>query len=165
MVDYGGGPKIVPLSVRFWAQVNKTDTCWEWTSKTVVGYGVIKLTPSFRGEKVKRQGAHRVSWELHNGPIPDGLWVLHRCDNRRCVNPDHLFLGTHGDNMRDMVEKKRSKGAPPGEAHHFAKMKQSEVDEARALYDQGWKYKDIAKRYGVTAHTISRIARRVTWRG
>lgn len=92
-----------PLADLFWHLVDKRgpDDCWPWQGSLYVGYGRIK--DGQRG----RVGAHRVSWELHHGPIPDGLWVLHRCDNPPCVNPAHLFLGTPGDNVRDMHAKGR----------------------------------------------------------
>lgn len=75
--------------------------CWIWTAATHQGYGEI----CYKG---KKETAHRVSWELHNGPIPHGLWVLHRCDTRECVNPKHLFLGTQLDNIADCVKKGRN---------------------------------------------------------
>lgn len=88
---------------RFMKHVNKTDTCWLWTgSIDVSGYGDCW----FRG---KTDGAHRVAWLIFNGEITDGLFVLHRCDNPKCVNPEHLFLGTHSDNMRDASSKGRLK--------------------------------------------------------
>lgn len=87
---------------RFWAKVRKTNTCWLWIGATIKGgYG------SFGGIKCKVGMAHRFSWTLHNGPIPAGLDVLHRCDTPPCVNPEHLFLGTQTDNSRDMVQKGR----------------------------------------------------------
>lgn len=84
----------------FWLRVEKSDGCWNWTGKLVKGYG------SFRLKGVSGR-ANRVSWFLAHGNLPKELHVLHKCDNPKCVRPDHLFLGTHLDNMRDMVEKNR----------------------------------------------------------
>lgn len=93
-----------PLDVRFWAKVDKSTDCWEWMGniKEDSGYGSIK-----NGNTMDY--AHRVSWTLHFGTIPKGLCVLHKCDNRRCVNPNHLFLGTYKDNVQDMIKKGRQK--------------------------------------------------------
>lgn len=89
------------LDRHFWPKVRKSDGCWEWTGATNgVGYGQLNV-------KGKRWSAHRISYEIHIGAIPQGLLVRHRCDNRPCVRPDHLELGTHVDNARDMVERGR----------------------------------------------------------
>jgi len=90
---------------RFWEKVDTSRECWEWTgSKRPLGYGQMGIPGTNRPV-----GAHRISWELHFGPIPDDMFVCHRCDNPKCVRPDHLFLGTPTDNVRDMVAKGRHK--------------------------------------------------------
>jgi len=97
-----------PIEERFWDKVNK-DTesgCWVWQS-SIRGNGYGAFFTHLQPEGRKCHGAHRYSWELSNGAIPEGLWVLHKCDNRICVNPDHLFLGDRTDNMRDCANKKR----------------------------------------------------------
>jgi len=103
---------------RFWAKVDKQGPipahrpelgpCWPWTGAVPKrsGYGRFNTGVKRAGHWVV-VNAHRYSWKLHNGPVPDGLCVLHRCDNKPCVRPDHLFVGTKGDNNRDMVAKGR----------------------------------------------------------
>ena len=88
---------------RFWSRVIKTDTCWIWDSaRTAAGYGDFTLEGQVRT-------AHRYSWELAHGPIPEGMFICHHCDNPPCVRPDHLFLGTHQDNMDDAKAKRNMK--------------------------------------------------------
>ena len=95
-----------PVEERFWEKVKKSTDCWNWTAGTnSKGYGRILNS---RKECEGEISAHRLSWVLHNGPIPEGLQVLHNCDNPPCVRPDHLFLGTNLDNMRDKKNKGRS---------------------------------------------------------
>lgn len=89
------------LAEAFWRFVCKSDACWEWTA-SIGSHGYGQLT-----YLQQKYTAHRLSWELHRGPIPDGLFVLHKCDNRRCVKPDHLFLGTQRENLEDMTRKGR----------------------------------------------------------
>lgn len=111
---YRDGP-VTLLEERFWAGVKKTETCWLWIKANNGGdgrthiYGVMGR--GRRGEGLIR--THRYSWELHNGPIPEGLCVLHRCDEPLCIRPDHLFLGTLKDNTQDMVTKGRASGGRP----------------------------------------------------
>ncbi len=89
---------------RFWALVEKTDYCWEWKGYREDGrYGHFAVTPK------DKQGAHRVAYQIKHGAIPKGMEVCHTCDNPGCVRPDHLFLGTHQDNMDDMKAKDRAK--------------------------------------------------------
>lgn len=95
------------LVQRFWRFVQKGDECWEWTGTRLPrGHGHFMVGK--RHTNPKTTLTHRFSWELHNGPIPAGLCVCHKCDNPPCCNPAHLFLGTHADNMRDMKEKGRA---------------------------------------------------------
>ncbi len=95
------------LEERFWRYVQKTDGCWLWTAslsgKPGNAYGSLH-------NEGKMEKAHRISWTIHNGKIPEGIFVLHKCDNPVCINPSHLFLGTQFDNMRDMVSKGRGGG-------------------------------------------------------
>lgn len=92
------------MEERFWEKVEKSDGCWLWTGSTISGYGYLHS-----GDKLVRKPlrAHRASWAIHHGPIPDGLWVLHHCDTPLCVRPDHLFLGDRRANMLDAARKGR----------------------------------------------------------
>lgn len=136
----------------FWEKVEKTETCWLWTgSKCGLGYG------RHGGKYIKEKRVHRHSWTLHNGEIPEGMHVLHKCDVRNCVNPDHLFLGTHADNMKDMKIKGRRKGVNSGEKNGRAKLNNKKADEIRELYKKGLSQQEIAGMYGVAQQQISKV--------
>jgi hypothetical protein len=147
---------------RFWSKVSivdDEDSCWLWTaSLRRNGYG------AFSYESRSRE-AHQVAWVLNVGPIPDGLWVLHRCDVRHCVRPSHLFLGTRSDNVRDMVSKGRHfKGARVvflGESNPAAKVTDQQAEEIKRLYAAGGiSQQRLAERYGLEQTSVSYIIRR-----
>ena len=130
------------VSARFWMSVTKDESgCWLWTVAANGGYGHLKRAG-------KRLLAHRVSWEIHNGAIPDGLWVLHRCDNPPCVNPAHLFLGTPGDNVLDCVSKGRARKKGRGV------MSDSELAIISAAMERGEGKLKIARALGRTRTAI-----------
>jgi len=141
---------------RFWNKVdvpNNPRLCWEWKSHCYVnGYG------SYRN-KMKKWRAHRYIYnEIHG--LPDGLLVCHSCDNRKCVRPSHLFLGTSADNSRDMVSKSRSCS---GESNPMSKLSASDVIEIRRLSEMGKSQKYLSEKYGVCDGHISRIINRKKW--
>jgi hypothetical protein len=152
------------LEQRFWPKVSRTGSCWLWTANRTRGrdgskrYGLIGA--GRRGEGTLY--AHRVSWEIHNGPVPEGLKVLHTCDNPQCVRPDHLFLGTQADNIADMLAKgRRSRSGPhPGTG---AKSKLTD-EQLRQLRIDGTTHtmRQLAEKYGVSSGTVSNILNYVT---
>lgn len=147
----------VPLADRFliYYHPGKPDACWPWTGTIDRnGYGVIS------DEKRRQIRAHRIAYERVKGRIPDGLCVLHHCDNRPCCNPDHLFVGTDADNNHDRHRKGRY---PTGAAHPLAKLTDQDVREIRSSYPQ-MTQKSIAERYGLDQTTISEIVLRKKWK-
>jgi hypothetical protein len=146
-----------PATARFWAQVQKGDGCWEWTSRTVVdGYGHLNVG---QGKKVL---AHRFSYDLHCGPIPEGQLVLHHCDNRLCVRPDHLFLGDHDANMKDMVAKGR-KADFRGEKNPNARLTAEDAADVRRRRAAGEPRKEVAKRFRISTAMVSLITVGKSW--
>lgn len=146
----------------FWSKVDKrsADECWEWRgTRKESGYGRHWLPRLGR-----YQQAHRVMWELRNGPVPAGQCVCHRCDNPGCVNPGHLFLATHLGNMRDKVAKGRA-ARQAGERHPGSKLTEAEVAGIRVAYaSENITQRQLAKRYGVVQRTVARIVTGVGWR-
>lgn len=150
-----GKTSIEKRQVNFWNKVQKSETCWVWTgSLTPKGYG--KFGDGFmQSPKL----AHRVSWEWAHGAIPDGLLVLHKCDNSACVRPDHLFLGTNYDNVQDCVQKGRQS---KGEKHGRAVLTLQQVHEIQA---STLTVTELSKLYGVAHGHISQIRNGKKWKG
>lgn len=143
----------------FWAQVavREPDECWPWLGGRMrLGYGRLR----WQGRK---RLAHRVAWSLAYGPVTDDLDVLHRCDWPPCVNPAHLWIGTHADNMRDMAQKKRGTKRR-GTAINTARVAPDVVRLIRKRYESGETQKAIARSLGVYQSLVSRVVRRDTWR-
>lgn len=142
---------------RFWKRVavGRSVDCWEWVGHmTTTGYGNFSVQRKF-------VSAHRAAWEFVNGPIPDGMCVCHKCDNRRCVNPSHLFLGTVRENNNDRDRKGRH-AKLAGERHGCAKLTARQVAEIRDKYP-GVTQTALAKEYGVHQTLISLIVRNAAW--
>lgn len=151
----------------FWLNVDRSDPngCWEWTGRRKpAGYGSLFI----RGKNLV---AHRVAWRLVCGPIPPGMFICHHCDNPPCCNPDHLFIGTARDNVRDAIAKGRKdyKGGWPGivrygEHNYTARLTRNDVQTIRKRYIKGnITYQQLADEYGVTIGHIGRIINRQQW--
>ena len=173
------------LADRFWSKVDIGTDCWTWSAyRWPKGYGCFWLDG-------RSQRAHRVAYILANGPIPDGLYVCHRCDNPPCVNPHHLFLGMALENSKDMVRKDRGpqglthgrhtkpertargtrngsvlhpESRPRGEHHGQAKLTEADVRAIRGMkQDDGWSNHRIARKFGVAASTIRKVCIGTSW--
>lgn len=152
---HSGRKSAAPMIDKFWARVQRTDGCWLWTGTvTVFGYGSVGSGV----QSPKSLRAHRVSYELFKGPITEGMHVCHTCDNRRCVNPLHLFLGTIADNTADMVTKRRHGF---GESHSRARLTEADVLAIRSSTDSPTR---IGRLYGVRRCTVSNIKAGRIWR-
>jgi hypothetical protein len=141
-------------------KVDQLTGCHEWQmSKNNFGYGQFVLSRPKRATC----SAHRLAYEHYNGPLGSGLCVLHRCDNRACVNPDHLFAGTKQDNMDDMRAKGRDLKAR-GERSGRSRLTEENVRDIRERFAAGFiRQKHLASEYNVTATSIRAIVRRKTW--
>lgn len=150
-------PAHTPPIDRILARVKRIPNgCWLWPGvKSHFGHGVIK-------NRGKRVGTHRVTWEWKNGPIPEGLCVLHKCDVPACVNPKHLFLGTKTDNAKDRDRKGRQ---ARGERSFLSRLTEKQVKEIRRKFSEGGVTKvQLAKEFGVTDPAIGAIVRRKVWK-
>lgn len=146
------------LRKRYEANVIKKDGCWDW-NKAAKHERYMRMHYSRNEPKLS---IHVYSWRLHNGSIPEGMCVLHKCDNKRCSNPEHLYLGTNKDNIVDMINKKRH---PHGETHGCAKLTEQQVKEIKRLLllDELSHYA-IARKFNVAHSTIFNIKNSRTWK-
>lgn len=145
---------------KFWDRVQKTDGCWIWIGPAHLhgrGYGAWKIL----GQTKK---PHRISWELKHGPISDGLHCLHKCDTPKCVNPEHLFLGTHKDNMVDAAKKRRLRTPDQrGEKHSGHKLNAAQVRLIRLLARSGHTHTHLGCLFQISRSVISRITSGALW--
>lgn len=156
--------RYLSLESRFWLKVEKFELgCWLWVGKTNKdNYGIIKHCNRYRR-------ANRVSWVIHFGNIPPGKFVLHRCDNPKCVNPNHLFLGTQADNIADMVSKGRNlaPGAIDpvvGEQHGRSKLTEKDVIEIRKWYVPRRGVGQLAAKFGISRSHVARLVNGINWK-
>ena len=145
---------------RFWSHVDKSGDCWEWKCRRdKAGYGRFAL-----GRERKR--AHRISYLITHGEIPQGLFICHHCDNPGCVRPEHLYAGTRLQNKADCVARGRHKLPPVmrGEAHPRSKLTKQQVIEIRRRYKEGGiTYANLGSVYGMSKRTIEHIVRGRSW--
>lgn len=166
MYQYTAHP--VEPEIRFWNKVNKNGSipkhrpelghCWEWTaSLSEWGYGNFRM----KGKTLK---SNRLAWQFTYGDIPDGLQALHKCDNPKCCNPEHLFLGTNKDNVDDKVNKGRARGLP-GESNPSHKLTFEQVKYIRERYAQGGiSWAKLGKEIDISKRQVGKIIRGESWK-
>lgn len=161
--------RILPDRERIWTNVrlDRATGCWNWQNKLMPnGYGVVGSGSRLDGTREsggtrRVQLAHRLAYETFNGPIPDGLFVMHSCDNRRCCNPEHLTVGTQADNIQDAVRRGR---ASVGEHHPSSKLTGEQVVVILRESKAGVSRNQLAERFSVTRSTIIGIVQRKRWK-
>lgn len=159
------GPRASSIPERFWSKVDTrggdAEKCWPWlASLWRTGYGRFFLPG--RAKSRNRAYAHRIAYELHYGAIPDGMLVMHTCDNRACCNPAHLKLGTHADNMLDRDMKGRQANQK-GAANGNARLSEADVRKIKRLVKSGMSQMKIAALFGIRQPHVSRIVRGTAW--
>ena len=147
----------------FEKNVIRKEGCWGWKGSVAKGgYPVMTCRKACGPDR-----GHRTSWVIHNGKIPEGLFVCHSCDNPICTNPDHLWIGTHKQNNDDKIAKCRQSNIPPphkvGSENGSSKLKEDQVKEIKILLKKGLTSRDIGKQYGVSKTTILRIKTGKNW--
>lgn len=167
--------KGMTIEDRFWSQVDKNGPiipyigtpCWIWIgTNSSTGYGEF-------GANKDHYSAHRFSYQLHYGEIPNGFLVCHKCDNRPCIRPDHLFAGTQSDNIKDMYKKGRQNKnpkprnpecVPRGERHHKTQLTTEKVIYIRELHESGMSQREIARQLKIHHATVGHVVRREVWK-
>jgi hypothetical protein len=164
------GEGVVKVPNNFWSRVDRSGECWVWTgAKNEKGYGVVGVPGEHRTTK-----AHRMAWEIYNGPLPPGQCVLHRCDNPACCRPSHLFLGSRADNNADMCLKGRHRSGSSktpadackyrrGERHHGSKLTVAIVTAIRSRVVEVWQAA-VCREYELQAPLVHKIATRKLWK-
>lgn len=149
---------------KFFSRIRVKKGCWEWTgNKYVGGYG--QYSSGYR-----KYQAHRLMWTCQNGEIPSGAVVMHNCDNKLCVRPSHLILGSQKENMRDMIKKKRDRfyfklNPPHGERNSNSKLSENDVIEIRRTFASGSISREaICRKYGIKNSNVSNIVNRASWK-
>ena len=151
-------PITASYEAKFWSYIIKTKGCWLWTgSKNLSGYGKVYIAK-------RTYLVHRIVWRIFYGNIPDGLCVLHKCDVRSCVNPEHLFIGTITDNYNDMLRKRRSAWSAGGIRKTLSDFNESHVTEIRRRYIYRTNGPALCGEFGISKSTLSRIILRQTWK-